>query len=360
MSSAVDREEKPSCILLQNLLCIFDTTIWGDSMDKRWVNLLISISLGLIVPLALFSVASLKSEKANEGNAVEATEPFADNTGKSKNENERFYLSVLMDDGAVQTMDLDAYITGVVLAEMPADFEIEALKAQAVVARTYALRRYEENVKHSSASVCTNAACCQGYTSEDDYLQAGKTLEDLEKIRQAVQDTKQNVLMFRGGLIEATYFSCSGGQTEDASAVWGSDVPYLQAIQSPGEEKATHYTDTVYYTFAEFQKLLGEKFSQEPAKWFGGVTYTDGGGVKTMHICGKQYTGTHLRRILGLRSTAFTVEISGNSIKITTKGYGHRVGMSQYGADAMAVNGSHYQEILEYYYQGAEVVTYTG
>ena len=141
-------------------------------------------------------------------------------------------------------------------------------------------------------------------------------------------------------------------------AVWGRDFPYLRATDSPGEEEAVHYTDTVYFTEKEFQNALGISLPGTPDGWFGFTTYTSGGGVNTIRIGGRDYKGTELRKLLGLKSTAFTVSANPKGVTITTKGYGHRVGMSQYGADAMAEGGSSYEQILSYYYQGTSLVAW--
>jgi stage II sporulation protein D len=162
-------------------------------------------------------------------------------------------------------------------------------------------------------------------------------------------------LYFDGVLIEATYFSCSGGSTEDAVAVWGTSFPYLRATPSPGEEGAAHYTDTVSYTKTELETLLGISLTGSPEYWIGMTTYTAGGGVATMEICGHTFQGTQLRSLLKLRSTAITVTAGEDMLHFTTRGFGHRVGMSQYGAEAMAVAGSSYREILSYYYRGAVI-----
>ncbi len=260
-------------------------------------------------------------------------------------------LDVVQEDGTLTQMPLEEYITCVVLREMPASFEPEALKAQAVVARTYALRRSGGN-KHPGGGICTKSSCCQGFRTEDDYLAAGGKPEDVQKIRAAVEATQGLVLTYGGKLIDATYFSCSGGYTEDAAAVWGTDVPYLQSIQSPGEEHASHFTDTVTFTAAEFSKALGRTLKGKPDTWFGTLIRTEGGGVESLEISGVTYQGTALRKLLDLRSTAFTISVSGQTVTVTTKGYGHRVGMSQYGADAMAASGSDFREILAHYYQG--------
>jgi stage II sporulation protein D len=268
-------------------------------------------------------------------------------------------LTVKNRSGNLQQMTLEGYLVGVVLAEMPADFESEALKAQAVVARTYTRRRMAGG-KHTDAAVCMDPGCCQGFRSEEDYLREGGRQSSVDKVRAAVADTDGLVLEYGGGLIDATYFSCSGGSTEDAVAVWGTDIPYLQAVESPGEENAAHYSDTVYFTPEEFAGALGLETFGSPNQWFGTVQKTAGGGVEFMQICGVVYKGTTLRQFLGLRSTAFSVEADTTGITVITRGYGHRVGMSQYGADAMAASGSTFQEILQYYYQGTELTAYTG
>ena len=260
-------------------------------------------------------------------------------------------IMVLTDSGNVRQMRLGDYLAGVVLAEMPAEFEEEALKAQAVVARTYTCKRMEHN-KHGAAAVCTDSGCCQGYREAESYVNSGGAQASVDKIRSAVRLTDGQVLVYGGELIDATYFSCSGGQTEDAVAVWGQDVPYLQSVESPGEEEAPRYTSRVSYTPENFRLLTGISGGGSVGGWFGPVTYTDGGGVDTIRICGETFTGTELRSLLGLRSTMFTVNVSEGMIVIETKGFGHRVGMSQYGAQAMAELGSSYQEILEHYYVG--------
>ena len=252
-------------------------------------------------------------------------------------------------------MDMDPYITGVVLAEMPASFEPEALKAQSVASRTYAWKASLTGGKHGDGSVCTESSCCQGYVAESTYLEKGGTQEAVDNVSLAVAQTSGCVLTYGGELIEATYFSCSGGSTEDAAAVWGTDYPYLQSVSSPGEEKAASYTQTLSFTPEEFQAALGREMNGAPESWFTITTYTEGGGVAAMTIGGETYTGTELRTMLSLRSTAFSVAASGAEIRITTRGYGHRVGMSQYGADAMAVQGSTYPEILGHYYPGTEL-----
>ena len=309
-------------------------------------QMLLSFLAGAVVPLVL--AALFQKTPALPDAESESISPTA------AAQDPATVLTVVNRAGNLQQMDLREYLVGVVLAEMPASFEPEALKAQAVVARTYTRKRMEGG-KHGQAAVCMDSGCCQGWRSGEDYLAQGGKKSAVEKVRAAVADTDGLVLRYEGRLIDATYFSCSGGVTEDAVAVWGQDVPYLKSVQSPGEEDAPRFSDTVTFSPAELAGKLGLSAAGDPGSWFGTVTYTAGGGVETMVIRGKTFSGTQLRSKLGLRSTAFEIQVSGNTITVTTRGFGHRVGMSQYGAQAMAKDGSSFADILAHYYSGAEL-----
>jgi len=325
-----------------------------NNSGKAW---LMAFAMGILLPGLLFSVGEkfISREERNPvpESTISATEPT-----QLQPTQQDFDVAVLMPDGQVM-LDMQEYLTGVLLAEMPVDFDVEALKAQAVVSRTYALRRNTVGNKHPQGAVCTESSCCQAYRSIEDFLSKGGTAEMLKKVTQAVESTQGQVLTYHGALIEATYFSCSGGRTEDALAVWGTDIPYLQAVDSPGEESATYFVDTVEFTASEFASLLEISSQGSADRWLGAVTYTDGGGVATMVIDGKTFSGTQIRQKLGLRSTAFSMYATGDKVHISTRGFGHRVGMSQYGAEAMAVRGSDYQKILYHYYPGTVLTVYT-
>lgn len=307
--------------------------------------------IGIVIPGLLFYGLSRKDDGPIP---AETTSPPSTAAGEEKTSAQR-KITVLLDDGSTEEQALDDYITGVVLAEMPADFEEQALMAQAVAARTYALRRSQTLSKHDNADVCGNPSCCQAYLSLQDYADRGGTVEDYEKIRRAVEATSGQVLMYDGQMIEATYFSCSGGMTEDARAVWGAEFPYLIAQPSPGEETSDQYTQSVSMSSEEFLDRLGAAQNHSQAPLIGEITYTDGGGVDWIEVAGERFTGVEIRKLLSLRSTAFFISAVGENVVITTKGYGHRVGMSQYGADAMALEGNSYQQILAYYYPGTEI-----
>lgn len=323
-------------------------------MKPIWKEILLAAFLGLVLPGLVVNFAlSLEREDLP---VAETPETHAETEAPTQPlQMAALTMRLRQSDGSVTQMDMDEYLVGVILAELPASFEMEAKKAQSVAARTFALKAAVTGGKHGDGSVCASYACCQAYRTPEDYINSGGSVDAVNQAREAVLSTSGCVLTYEGNLIEATYFSCSGGSTEDAVAVWGSDYPYLRAVSSPGEEHATHYTDTVYFTEGELESALGIYLTGSPEDWFGFTTYTAGGGVNTMRIGGRDFQGTELRTMLGLRSTAFTVTPEGEGVSITTRGFGHRVGMSQYGADAMAASGSGWEEILTYYYSGAEL-----
>ena len=315
-------------------------------MKSIWREIVLSVIMGMVLPGIVMNWAV--EETVQEENLVTEGE----NISQQPEEQCAGMQMRLRRNEAVQTMEMDEYLVGVLLGEMPASFELEAKKAQAVAARTFVCRAQVTGGKHGDGSVCDDSACCQAYCPAEEYLEKGGNEEAVRQARRAAESTGGYVLTYGGQIIEATYFSCSGGSTEDAVAVWGTDVPYLRAVQSPGEEKATHYTDTVYFLKEEFLDKLGLNLTGSPEEWLGKCTYTAGNGVQSMVIGGKTYEGTQLRSLLGLRSTVFSMKADAGGITVTTRGFGHRVGLSQYGADAMAVNGSGYEEILAHYYPG--------
>ena len=321
-------------------------------MKRIWKEIGIALFMGMILPGFLLNLAVKWKDRKLIGESYTGyTVP------KETMESQKLTVRVLLPGETKEEMDIDTYLTGVVLGEMPASFEEEALKAQAVVARTYTLKAVRTGGKHGNGSICTDSGCCQAYISREEYLRTG-TENAVKKVEDAVYATSGQVLTYQGELIEAVYFSCSGGSTEDAVAVWGTDYPYLRATESPGEEYAAYYTDSVHFSAAEFCNKLGQAIIGDPKGWIGYATYTAGGGVNTIRIGEREYKGTEVRALLGLRSTVFTMKAEEEGITVTTKGFGHRVGMSQYGAEAMAAGGSAYPEILAHYYSGTELTFY--
>ena len=326
-------------------------------VNMAWKQIIQSLALSAALPGMLFSTAlhfTDGSAPLPKPTAV-STEPTQPEV--QAEEPEMLTIPVLKSNGEVEQMRLEDYISRVVLGEMPASFEVEALKAQAVAARTYTLRCIESGDKHQGA-VCTDYRCCQAYREPEDYLKDGGKQKDIDKIVTAVSDTAGQVLYYEDELICATYFASSGGITEDAQEVWGQAYPYLKSVSSPEEDDTRYDGQKTSFSPKEFQELLGTSLRGKPESWFGMVTYTVGGGVDLMRIGGTLYTGVELRSRLGLRSTIFTVTTTDDKITFETKGYGHRVGLSQYGADAMAVAGSSYDEILAHYYVGTTLAQY--
>lgn len=271
-------------------------------------------------------------------------------------------VKVLFGD-EVREMTLRDYLTGVVLSEMPASFEIEALKAQAVAARTFALKQKISGGKHENADVCTDSGCCEAFVDESAAREKlGSGFQDyFDKITAAVIETDGLVVTYNNQLIDATYFSCSWGETEAAVNVWGTDVPYLQSVASQGDEKSPRYSDTVEVPLTQFKNKILQTyddavFPADTADWIGKINRSDAGGVISIEIAGVSVRGSELRTLFGLRSICFTIGFSEDSVILNTKGYGHGVGMSQYGANAMAQEGKTFEEILTWYYTGTEVV----
>lgn len=330
---------------------------WLGVIDLKGIlkQMLHTAFMTMLVPAMLLSFAAILNSDRSEIMGVTNIYPPEQTEAGSEPPAVSVYIPVLYTDGEVLQMELEEYVYRVVLGEMPAYFDLEALKAQAVAARTYTLKCIEFGDRHPQGAVCTDYTCCQAYREPEDYLDDGGSPENVAKVRRAVMETAGQALYYGGELIIATYFASSGGMTEDSVVVWGESYPYLKPVASPGEQDWEYYGNRVTLTTEEFQERLGVELTGTAAHWFGKVIYTDGGGVYTMRIGARIYTGVELREIFGLRSTMFTVSYTPDSVTFVTRGYGHRVGLSQYGADAMAVSGSSYDEILAHYYPGTSL-----
>lgn len=278
-------------------------------------------------------------------------------------------LRVLNGD-AVEEMTLGEYLVGVVRAEMPASFEPEALKAQAVAARTYTLYKIRSGGNHGdTADICTDHTCCQAWISEErarnNWGENADAFE--EKIEAAVTGTDGQAILYGGEPILAVFHSSSAGQTRPSGQVWQSDLPYLQGVESPEADAAIpNYYSRADFTAAEFrEKFLAAHpeadLSGDMSGWLKDAVTDSAGSVETVSVGGVTVKGSTLRSILGLRSACFEWEVQGeNSLVFYVTGYGHGVGMSQYGANRMAEEGSTYRDILTHYYTGVTVEPYDG
>ena len=256
-----------------------------------------------------------------------------------------------VDSNEETNLDLEEYVVGVVAGEMPASFEIEALKAQAIAARSYALSKIETSTE--SYDLVTDITNQVYITTEDMQEKWGEDYDFYyDKIKNAVWATKNLVMEYEGDVISAYYFAMSNGSTEDVSLVFGESRDYLKSVDSSWDESVKNFSVTTTFTKEEFCSKLSIDCSNIT---IGAIDRSSTNRVNTIVINDKEFKGTTLRTLLGLRSTDFTIDIA-DDIKITTKGYGHGVGMSQYGANEMAKNGASYEEILNHYYKDIDIV----
>ena len=265
--------------------------------------------------------------------------------------------------GEVEQVNLDEYLCNVVSAEMPANYEIEALKAQAIVARTYTIYKIL-NKKHDTADICDDSTCCQAWISKDDRLarwEESQRESNWQKIVSAVNDTKGKIITYDDKPIDAFFHSNSGGVTEVPVNVWGgTGYPYLQSVETSGEDTYTQYSSEVVFTQEQLINKLQEKYSDISIDFSNSddikiMEYTESTRVKTVKFGNHEISGVEARSLLGLRSTNFEISIDDDNIKFSVKGYGHGVGMSQTGADSMAKQGSSAEDIIKHFYTGVEV-----
>lgn len=341
-----------------------------QNYGQRWgVKQVVATALALLLvlfllPLLLFGTGGLEQTEQ----AAPTGELPIDRTvvTPSPSADSQTQIRVALTDGSVLTLGLDQYLWRVVAAEMPASFELEALKAQAAAARTYTLSKLGRTVeKHPDADVCTDITCCQAYIDPD---QAAANWGDngaayTAKITSAVSETDGMAVLYDGQPIQAVFFSSAAGRTVDAVEVWGNSVPYLTGVDSPEGDEVPNYHSTVTFTLEEFKsKLLAQypdaDLSGDPAGWFQNTVPNSAGGVEQVDVGGVTVSGGALRTLLGLRSTSFTVTADSQGVTFSVTGYGHGVGMSQYGANALAKQGKTYDEILKWYYTGVEVAPY--
>ena len=254
--------------------------------------------------------------------------------------------------GTVESKDLENYIIGVVAAEMPASFSYEALKAQAIASRTYAYYKMKKN--NGEYDVLADISD-QAYITDEQMKEKWQNDYDIyyKKIKEAVIETENEIMTYNDEVIESFYFAMSNGYTEDVATVFNEDLPYLTSVESKWDnETLKNYEVNIQLSTDEFCNKL--EISCNPLV-INNQIYDETGRTTEITINSKKIIGTDFRKILGLRSTDFTIIIDNNIVNIKTKGYGHGVGMSQYGANGMAKEGYDCYEILKYYYQGIEI-----
>ena len=273
-------------------------------------------------------------------------------------------------DSGLRELSLREYLTGVLAAEMPAGFPEEALKAQAVAARTYTLYKmalYSDKNQppegHGNADLCDDPGHCEAFVDvavQADAMWADSADIYLQRLQQAVADTDGMILVYDDQPIAAVFCAASTEKTESAAEIWGSDLPYLISVDSPGGKDCSRYEGTVTIgqrAFCEaIQNIAPEAdFSGAPATWFRDSHRSAAGSVIDVLVGEARLTGSQVRQAVGLNSANFKVKVEGENLVFTTLGYGHGVGLSQYGARYLAMDGQTYDEILAHYYPGTQL-----
>lgn len=264
----------------------------------------------------------------------------------------------------VRDTDLEEYLVGVLAAEMPASYEMEALKAQAVAARSYIMfKSTSPSEEHPDADVCNNPDHCKAWLSQEKFIKKWPEHERefyLSKLTNAVNDTKGEYMVYDGEAVEAFFFAGSGGRTEASKDIWGGDCPYLQSVESEGDIYSPDYKSEKTVSIPEFWNILTGFNSQTVPNTgipvIGSISRTEGGSVNEISLGGQLFSGMEIRNLFGLKSANFTLTASDSGITFCVLGYGHGVGMSQFGANYMAKNGKKYTEILSHYYTNIQII----
>lgn len=321
-------------------------------------NLIICIIIA--VSMILCPIAALGSEAAPN----DAKETFAEAGDFTVEEGE--YISVLSSSsGDIEKVKLREYVIGSVAAEMSALYHTEALKAQAVASYTYAKKVGEQNEKYKDSSlgdadITDSPDIHQGYINEKQRREKwGENFEEYEKkVEAAVDEVFGSYMTYNGETALAVYHANSAGRTQSAETLWGSEIPYLISVESPGDKLSPDYISTQTFDAGEFKKCAKKcdiNLSGDKSEWVGELTKADSGYVMSVRVGSTEVSSSKFREEFGLKSCCFDIEYSDGEFTVTCYGYGHGAGMSQYGADYMARQGCSWQEILEHYYTGIEI-----
>lgn len=270
---------------------------------------------------------------------------WLDTTVKKTEAKKQTMVRVTRGDGSILELDIDAYLLGVIGSEMPASFEVEALKAQCVAARTFVSQR------NFSVDDSVQSQVFHDETQQRTIWKANYEMYR-DKIQAVIEATEDEIMTFNNAPISAVFFSTSCGKTANANEYWGRDTPYLKSVDSSWDQELSSFQQSREFTFQEFANLLG---FQSAVQQIGTPTLYESGYVNTIVIDGITFSGRSIREKLGLRSSAFEIVRNGEGIQVLTKGYGHGVGMSQMGAQAMAQANKSYREILLHYYQSVKI-----
>ncbi|KRE48600.1 stage II sporulation protein D [Paenibacillus sp. Soil522] len=302
---------------------------------------------------------------AGEANPQQAAKPSTGNGSQTETSNAFDHLVVriyMTKEKRIERVPLETYVRGVVAGEMPIGFELEALKAQAIAARTYMVRRI---VQGNVSGVPVKGADVTDTIEHQVYITLSELAtkwpkdeqkKNMSKLSEAVAQTRGKIITYKGEPIEAAFFSTSNGYTENSEDYWKQEIPYLRSVQSPWDKEISpRYKETVELSLNRFYSKLGVAKKGSAKSSIRVVERTEGNRISKIIIGGTTFTGREVREKLGLASSQFTWSVKGNSIAITTYGYGHGVGMSQWGANGMAQSGASAEEILAHYYSSVQV-----
>lgn len=315
----------------------------SDNEDKTDDNIIVNSDVNETTE----NVNNSQNISKNVEKSVNTEHTNTDNTSISNTTNSSVSeITVYRSNGSVINLNMTDYLIGVVSSEMPASFNLEALKAQSVLARTYALKAKQTGKK------LTDTVSTQSYIDIDQMKNKwGNSFNTYyNKIKNAVENTNGEYLSYNGNYIEALYHSTNNGKTESSLDVFGNYYPYLVSVSSEYDKNASSYLRTISMPLDTISNKLGLSLNNDSV--INILSYTDGGNIKEININGNNFSGKKVRELLGLRSADFDISISDNNANITTRGYGHGVGMSQYGANGMANAGYSYKDILSHYYPG--------
>ncbi len=315
-----------------------------------WMSFILSISM-LLIPFSVLGTAPKAQTVAN------MTVPNNDNPKEEIAVTDTFRILNHKTEEITEMKSSD-YIFGVVAAEMPALYETEALKAQAVAAYTYACYNRDRN-ESKDYDLSTDFNVYQSFITEADADKkwGSSAGEYKEKIKNAIKETEGYIIKYKGEAILSVYHAISSGKTEDSSNVWGNSYPYLKSVDSLMDKNANDYATETVLTSAQIKEMLGDKINSKysPEDYFGDCSLSKTGLVKEIELCGKKVTGASIRELLDLRSSNFKVDYKDDKFTFTAYGYGHGVGMSQNGANELAKQGKDFKEILLHYYTDCTV-----
>ncbi|WP_409343746.1 stage II sporulation protein D [Paenibacillus sp. MBLB4367] len=327
-----------------------------------WLSIVVLITIIVVIPGLLIKGSSSPSPSDGTSLPANGSVQVSAAAEAAKSLIVPVYLTK---EQRIDRIPIESYVRGVVAAEMPVEFEAEALKAQALAARTYIVRRILEKDTSSvpvKGAWVTDTVAHQAYLT-DSQLEAQWGAEayrqNAAKISSAVEETKGLILTYDGKPITATFFSTSNGYTENAEDYWSEAIPYLRSVKSPWDSKLSpRYRETITMPYSEFARKLGIGGSVAASSAVSGsktLETSDGHRIKQIKIGGKLFSGRQVREKLGLNSSQFQFKLKGKDVEITTTGYGHGVGMSQWGANGMAKEGKTAEQIVTYYYTGIQI-----